>query len=230
MKITKEQYDALTTEQKKLWKKDGEEYALAGDTEIAAEARRARDREKTRADEAEAKLVEVTERLEALEGDDVRKNKDVEGLEKRHNEKVSKMKADHDKLVATLKTQLEKVMIDDAVNTIAGEIFVKPSRDARLLRDRVSVDYDGETPVIKIKDKDGKVSVLTLEDLKKETVDNPEFADILVGSKASGSGGTGGNQGGGAPKQPKDMTEADRVELYRKNPIEFRRLFPTQSA
>jgi len=57
MKITKEQFEALTAEQKKLWKAAGEEYELVGDTEIAAEMRRSKEREKARADAAETKIL-----------------------------------------------------------------------------------------------------------------------------------------------------------------------------
>jgi hypothetical protein len=48
-----------------------------------------------------------------------------------------------------------------------------------------------------------------------------------VASKANGSGADGGKgKGGGAPggKSFEEMTEAERIELNRKNPTEFRRL------
>jgi len=229
MKITKEQYDALTTEQKKLWKKDGEEYSLVGDTDIASEMRRARDREKAEKEAAQARITELEERLTSLEGDDARKSKDINAIEAGWQKKLDKVKADAEKLVATLKQHLERALIGGAIDKIAAEIFMKPDRDKRLLADRVTVEYDGDVPSLKVKDKDGKVSSMTLDDLKKETVDNAEFGDILVGSKASGSGGTGGNNGSGASKQPKDYTEAERVHLYKTDRATFDRLFPAKN-
>lgn len=227
MKITVEQYNVLTAEQKKLWKKEGDEYALVGDTEIAAEARRAKEREKQRADEAETKLAELTTRLETLEGTDAKKRGDIQAIEKSWSDKLEAAKKTSEKSISTLKSQLEKVMIDNAINGIASEIFTNPKRDSRLLSDRVYVDYEGDAPVVRVKDTEGKPSALTLEDLKKETVDNKDYKDILIGSKASGSGGTGGGSGGGASKQPKDYSEAERIELYRTNPGKFRELFPS---
>lgn len=229
MKITKDQYNALTAEQKKLWKAAGEEYELVGDTEIAAEARRAKDREKQRADTAETQLAELQTRLTALEGDDAKKRGDISAIEKSWNDKLELQKKTAEKTIATLKTQLEKTLIENAIGGVAAEIFTNPKRDARLLSDRVYVDYDGEVPVVRIRDKDGKPSALTLEDLKKETVDNKDYSDILIGSQASGSGGTGGNKGGGAAKQPKDYSEAERVALFKTNPTEFHRLFPVKT-
>jgi len=164
--------------------------------------------------------------LTALEGDNARKTGDIGTIEKSWQKKLEDQKTATDKTTIGLKKQLEAVMIDGALATVAAEIFTKPTRDVRLLKDRVYVDYDGETPVLRIRDKDGKPSALTLEDLKKETVDNPDFKDILLGSKASGSGGAGGNQGGGAAKQPKDYSEQERIELYRTNPTKFNELFP----
>lgn len=226
MKITKEQYDALSAEQKKLFKAEGDGYTMVGDTEIAAEARRARDREKTRADELATQLQEIKDQLEELQGNDARKNKDIGAIEKSWQDKLTALKTTSDKTTAQLKQQIEKLLIDSSVESIANEIFTKPKRDARLIRERLKVEYDGETPIVRILDKEGKASALTLADLKKETVDNPEFADILVGSKATGSGGTGGENGAGGPKQPKDYTEAERLHLYRTNRAEFDRLFP----
>ncbi len=226
MKITKEQYDALTAEQKKLWKAEGEGFTLVGDTEIAAEARRAKDREKLRADTAESKVTELEGRLTELEGGDAKKRGDIQAIEKSWDDKLQAEKKKNEKTVGTLKSQLEKVMIDGAISAIAAEIFTNPKRDARLLSDRVYVDYEGDTPVVRIKDKEGKPSALTIEDLKKETVDNKDYSDILIGSKASGSGGTGGNNSGGAAKQPKDYSEAERSNLYKTDRVKFNQLFP----
>lgn len=59
-----------------------------------------------------------------------------------------------------------------------------------------------------------------LEDLKKDLAK-------FVRSKATGTNDKGNNSGGGS-KTFKDMTESERVELYRKNPDEYRRLAGTK--
>lgn len=231
LKITKAEHDALDEAKKALYKADGDGFKLdVDDVEVAAEMRRARDREKTRADEAEAKRNELEARITELEEAGARKTGDITQIEQGWQKKLDKQKTDYETKIASYKAQLERVMIDNELNKIAGEIFTKPNRDVRLLRDRVYVDYDGDTPILRVRDKDGKASALTLEDLKKETLDNPDFKDILVGSKATGSGGTGGNQGGGAAKQPHEMNDTERANLYRTNPAEFRRLFPEPTA
>lgn len=226
-KINKAEYEALPDAIKAEYKVDGDNYKLdVDDSELAEEMRRGRDREKQRASDAEKKAQDLQAELDSINGNNARKTGDIATIEKSWSEKLEKAKADSEKAVTALKAQLEKVMVDAAVNEISAEIFVKPNRDSRLIKDRIYIDYDGETPVLRIRDKDGKASALTLAELRQETLDNADFADILVGSKASGSGATGGKQGGGAAKQPSDYTEAERVELYRRDRTEFNRLFP----
>lgn len=228
IEISKEEYEALSDEMKKAYKAHGKGFKLdIDDSDIAAEARRAKEREKQRADEAEAKVSELEERLSKLEGDDARKRGDIAAIEKSWEKKLKEKEEEFNKKEVKLKDLVEKTLIDHEIDTIANDIFVKPKRDGRLIRDRVYVEWDKDgNPILRVKDKEGKPSALKLEDLRKETVDNDDFKDILSGSKASGSGGAGGNQGGGAPKQPKDMTEAERINLYRTNPAKFRELFP----
>lgn len=229
VKIKKAEWEALAEALQALYVADGDNYKLdVDDAEVAAEMRRARDREKVRADEVEEARKKLEEELEELKGDDAKKNKDIEAIEKTHTTKYNKLKGDMEKVVGSLKKHLEKALLESELLKIATEIFMKPGRDIRLLRERAFVDFtDVENPAIKVRDAEGKESSLTLADLKKETCENPDYADILIGSKATGSGGAGGNQGAGGSKQPKDMTEVERTKLYRENPAEFRRLFPT---
>lgn len=230
LKITKAEYEALDDAKKGLYTADGENYKLdVDDVEVAAEMRRGRDREKARADALDAEKKELEARISALEeaGEQAkRKSGDITEIEKGWQKKLDKAKADGDAAVMKLKKQLETVMIDGELAKIASEIFVKPGRDVRLLKDRVYVEFEGENAVLRVRDKEGKASALTLEDLKKETVDNADYKDILVGSKATGSGGSGGNNGGGAAKKPHELNDAERTELFRTNPTEFNRLFP----
>lgn len=231
LKLKKEEFDALSEDIKKEYKKDGDGFKLdVDDVEIAAEMRRARDREKQAKEAAEQKVTELETRIEQLEEVGAKKSGDITEIEKGWQKKLDKIKTESEAKVTTLKSQLEKVMVDNALKDIATEIFTKPNRDVRLLKDRVYVEYEGEEPIVRVRGADGKASALTLDDLKKETLDNPEYKDILVGSKATGSGGAGGNKGGGAAKQPNEYTEAERVALYQSNRAEFQRLFPQTAA
>jgi hypothetical protein len=229
-KIDKAAFDALSDAHKALYVVDGEGYKLNVEIDDdAPELRRAKEREKARADEAERKLAELNTRLEELEGGDARKRGDIATLEKSWKDKLDAATKKATDTITALRTKVEQLMTDNSVTSLASEIFTKPSRDVRLLKDRVKVEWDGDTPTLRVLDKDGKPSALSLDDLRKETVDNAEYKDILLGSRATGSGGTGGNNRGGAPKQPAEYSDAERIELYRTNRAEFERLFPTQA-
>ena len=229
MKIDQAAYDLLTPEQKKLFRKDGDGYVMVGDTEIADEMRRARDREKAEADRAKAELAEANRKLAEIENGNARKSGDIKTIEKSWSDRYDALKKESDEKIAKLIKTVEKVLVDSEVTKIASEIFAKPARDARLIRDRIKVEFDGDEPRIRVLDKNGQPSAMTLAELKKETVDNDDYKDIIVASKASGSGGTGGTNGSGAPKLPKDYTEPERVKLARENPAEFQRLFPQKA-
>ncbi|MBU4717038.1 hypothetical protein IF170_23790, partial [Salmonella enterica subsp. enterica serovar Typhimurium] len=48
------------------------------------------------------------------------------------------------------------------------------------------------------------------------------FSHLIKANAASGGGASGG-KGGGAAKMFSEMTEAERLELHRTNPAEFKR-------
>jgi hypothetical protein len=80
-------------------------------------------------------------------------------------------------------------------------------------------------------DSKGQASASSLDELKKEFVDNPRYSSIVVGTRATGGNANGSTSANGkaGDKKPQDMTQQERVDLYKSNPAEFARLFP-QSA
>ena len=66
---------------------------------------------------------------------------------------------------------------------------------------------DGK-PTVVVLDANGKPSAATLEELKAEFVNDPAFAPLIVGSKASGSGASGAKPGSGAATDSNTKAEA----------------------
>ena len=226
-KIDKATYDALPDAVKAEYKPDGEGFKLdLDDTEIAAEMRRARDREKQRADDAEAARVEAERKLSEVEGNDARKRGDLDSIERSWKDKLTKAETDAKGREDKLKSQLSTLLVTDKAREIAQEISTAPAVLLPHIVAKLTADLEGETPTTRVLGDDGKPTALTLDDLKKSFVDSKDFAPIIIGSKATGSGGAGGNQGGGASKQPSEYTEAERIELFRRDRAEFNRLFP----
>lgn len=192
LKITKKDYEALDEGIQKLYKLDGDNATLEVDgLEDTGALKRAKDREAQEKKEAQAKLKEAQEALAKFEGDDARKNGDIATLEKAWEKKNGDQKAAFEGQLAQKDSFIQTMLVDNKANEIATKISKSPALILPHIKSRLSADLTGEVPLTKVLDKDGKVSAMTLDELSKEFVDNAEFAPIIVGNKASGSGAGG---------------------------------------
>lgn len=118
-----------------------------------------------------------------------------------------------------------RTLTQGAAKAIASEISTVPGIMAKEVASRLTVTFDGDEPALVVLDKDGKPTAFTTEDLQKEYVDNPEFAAIITGSKASGSGATGKGRGGAGGTQTKkfnELTDAERNDFLKRDPAGFK--------
>lgn len=233
-KITKEEFEALSDARKELYSASGESYLLdAEPDDDVGELLRARDREKADRITAQEKLrilqeeKDERERLER-EGnlDDAKNKKDIDKLQKIWEQERDERDAQHNEKLTKRERQLQKLLVVDRAEALAKEL--SPNAWEVLLphiQMRLAADLEGDEPGIKILTLDGQPSTLTVEELKKEFLNKPAFASILGGVNSSGSG-TPGHGGGGASKKPSEYTEAEKVELYRRDKDAYFRLFP----
>jgi hypothetical protein len=171
-------------------------------------------------------------RREEAERERAKKEGDITALETswqtRLETETGTLKGENQKLA----TQLERLTVGRAATELAAELAVVtngvssakallPHIERRLSMETTS---DGEVKV-RVLDTAGKPSAMTLDQLKDEFRNDPVFAPLIAASKAGGSGADGGknNGGGGATKKFADMNEAERTELHRKDPAEFKR-------
>lgn len=216
-KLTAAEFDALSEVLKAEYKKDGDSYVLDvdGDEDTSA-LRRAKDREAQARKDAEAKAKELEEKLAGLEGDDARKKGDIAAIDKSWQGKLDEAKKAHKEDVAKYQGAFKKRYIDAEANAIATKISKVPSLLSRVIRERLTVDFDGDEPTVRVLDAEGKASALTLEDLQKEIVANAEYADIIIASKASGGAGKTTKPGGAVPSQddkPADLSSMNPAQL-----------------
>lgn len=231
-KITKAEYDALPDALKAVYKQDGDNYLLQSDG--ADELRRAKDREKERADNLEREIAAINERITKAEKDaadaqrladeqKARDNKDITALETSWQQKLDAAKLEHQTEVGRLTSMLENTLLDSAAQVIASEISTVPELLTPVIRARLRVELNGDKPITRVLTIDGQPSAANLDDLKKEFVANDKFASIIKGSNASGGGASNGGSGGGAAgKKISEMTEAERVATYRANPDAYK--------
>ena len=166
---------------------------------------------------AEKKAIEQAEEA-------ARKSGDVEALEKSWQEKLSSRETE----LAAERDQYRDMVRDltagQSSATIASELAVQGS--ARVLephiRSRLTTEYRDGKPTTVVLDKDGKPSAQTLDELKQEIRNDPAFAPLVVGSKASGAGGSSGKSSGAsntiARAELDKMSPKEKAAFYRKNP------------
>lgn len=212
-KLTKAQHAKLSDELKAEYKEDGDSFVLDidGDEDTSA-LKRAKDREKQRADDAEAERDELREANRKLESG---KAGDVTKLQKKYDTDIATMKTEHEGAVARRDTFITKTLKQGLAQTIAAALNPKsPKVFVPHVESRITVDLTGDEPKVVILGADGKPSQMTAEQLQQEFVANKDFAGMIVGSKASGGAGATNNKGGGgAPSQNQDQQPASLAAL-----------------
>lgn len=236
--ITKDEHTALDAALQALYNADGDNFKLTVDgLEDTGALKRAKDREalnakeaKERADALQAQLDEIAAREADLDKDSKRKKGDIDALEKSWKETADKReKAALDKVEA-MKAQMQNLLVGNVAQSLASELFTVPEAMVDFVQKRLRAEFDGDVPTTRVLDANGQPSALSIDDFKKELLDNPKLKGILVASNASGGGaGNGGGSGaGGSTKKLADMSDAERVDLYKTNPTVFNQLVEQQ--
>ena len=217
-KLSKAEYDKLSDAIKAEYIEDGDGFRLDidGDEDTGA-LKRAKDREAQLRRDAEAKLREAQEELDRINGDDARKKGDIATLEKSWQKKLEDQKAEYEGRVGKLTAHTTKTLVDNVATQIATKISNAPALLLPHIKSRLQADFEGDSPVTRVLDKDGKPSAMTVEELAAEFVANKDFSAIITASKASGGAGKpSNNSGGGAPNnsdKPADLASMNPAQL-----------------
>lgn len=173
------------------------------------------------AQEAEAEKLRIER--EALE-EAARQKGDWQALEDSYKAKLAEKENEFSSQAETLRKQVYKLTVGDQALKLASEISKSHAIGIMtpFIEQRLTLDENNNVRVL---DLQGKPSAMTIDDLKQEFKVNAMFQDIVVANNSSGGGATGGGQGGGAAKNPKEMTEQERIDLYNRDPVLFKQLF-----
>lgn len=203
-KLNADEYKKLSADLKKEYTADGDDWKLDvepgdddddddDDENNPAALRRARDRERADAKAAKREAAALKTRLDKLEAGRTGKDTDIEKLEGEYKEKLDEAEAATKTAKDAANKRIADLLIKNASEAMASEISTLPKLLAKEIRDRLTVEFDDDgEPELIVKNSKGKVSDMSLEQLKKEFLQNKDFANILIGSKASG---------GSAPRQ-----------------------------
>jgi Skp family chaperone for outer membrane proteins len=202
--------------------------------------KRAKDHEKEQHNSTKQKLKDKQKELddlnlelETLRADHSKGDEKVKNTEALWKDKFTKRETELNKKVEEANAALRNSCVDAVAQKLATDLagsgaeLLMPHLTKRLVGEIV-----GGKAVTKVLDPTtGEVSALTLDELKNEFLTSPVFATVVIGSKASGAGGTGGRKpGGGAPKKKlSDMTGVEEAKFARENPEQYKAMLAAES-
>lgn len=169
--------------------------------------KRAKEHEKKERQRVEKELKEATERSATLqqELDDLHAGAvpkgDVDKLRKSYDERYAKREKELSDSLESANSTIRTLLVDNVATGLAGKLAAKPEFVDVLLphiQSRLVVEKVDGKSVTRVKDKDGTVGALTVDDLEKELLSNKSFAPILRGNRASGGGATNSDDRGGS--------------------------------
>jgi len=175
----------------------------------------------------------LTEKKEAL-----RKAAAIEEQERLARQEALKSAGKMDEFEKTIRSQYEPVLKEkeEKYSALANRVlgserkavlgafsgdFITPEA-VDILAPFVRTEFEGDDVVTKFVGADGNVITTDPEQFRKYLREHKAFSHLMKASAASGGGASGG-KGGGAAKTFSEMTEAERLELNRTNPAEFKR-------
>lgn len=230
IKMKLESLDGVEENVKALYKKTEGGYLLDVEDPDREVLLRAKEHEKNlrqiaenKAREAAEKLGELAQEVETLKNSSGDAGKVREELTLAYTAKLNELSGKKDKEISERDALLRDVFVNSVAKAVSSEVFVAPALGLPHVAKRLKMEIVDGKPQTVVLDANGKESAMTLDELKAELLANPEYAGATIGSKASGGGAAGGGRGG-ASKKWNDMAEAERTELYRRNPSEYRRL------
>lgn len=178
----------------------------------------------------------LTEKKEAA-----RKAKEAEEARQQAHQEALKSAGKMDEFEKTIRSQYEPVLKEkeEKYSALANRVLGSERKSvinsfqpmflddcqaeaAAVVGLMVRTEFEGDDVVTKFVGPDGNVITTDPEQFRKYLREHKAFSHMIKANAATGGGATGG-KGGGAAKSFNEMTEAERLELHRTNPAEFKR-------
>ncbi|MGD7309620.1 hypothetical protein [Ralstonia pseudosolanacearum] len=186
----------------------------------------------------EAGLKPTQEALLSEKKEAARRAKEAEEERQRAHQEALKAAGKMDEFEKTIRSQYEPVLKEkeERYASLAARIlgserkavlgsfdgdFITPEA-VEILAPFVKTEFEGEDVVTKFMGADGNVVTTDPEQFRKYLREHKAFSHLIKANAASG-GGASGNKGGGAAPAFKDMSESERLALYKSNPADFER-------
>lgn len=161
---------------------------------------------------------QAAEEAEQAKLEAAKKDGRVEDIEKSWSQKlestIEELKGQYEPKLQSMQSKLHEMTVGATASEIASKVFINNKVGLPQILPRLSLEEGDDGFKVRVLDKDGKPSAMTTEDLMKELSSDPDLANIVVGSKASGAGSTGKSGGGGGEKLNRSKMTADQMNDY----------------
>jgi len=174
--------------------------------------------------EARAKAKKEAEQA-AL--DAAKKSGDLESLEKSWQKKIETTEHELRAEIQQYEQMLASITSGAEARRLAADLALPGHADLLMphIAGRLKTEIRDGKPTVRVLDRDGTPSAMTVDDLRKEIMGTELFAPILAGSKANGAGGTGRSDGGKPKiKAFNEYSSSELVELKRADPDTYIRI------
>lgn len=171
------------------------------------------------AEKAKAKSAAEAAALEAAKA-----GGDVAALEQSWQAKLTSRETELSQQINQFQTMLQSVTSGAAASELAAKLAMDDCSPALLphIAARLTTEIKDGQPLVRVLDKDGKPSALTLAELEAEIKATAYLKPLIKGSAASGGFAPGGQ--GGASLSFAAMTSEQRQQLKASNPAEYDRI------
>ena len=187
----------------------------------ATQLRSALDNERRQHKETKSTVTKLLKEKDDAIEEALKKGGDMEAITKSYEDKIKKIEKEGADREAKRINSIKEAAKREAATKLAAEISTVPALMKNAIMERLYVDMgENDEPIVRVSDSFGKPSALGLVDLRKELVDNKEYAAIIKASNASGGGaGDAAKQGAGSggaagTKLIAQMTPAEMKAAY----------------
>jgi hypothetical protein len=122
--------------------------------------------------------------------DNAKTSGDMEALEQSWKDKYTSRETELTNELTGYQQMISDSTSGQQAVMLAAEMSIPGSADVLLphIKNRLTTEIQDGKPVLRVLDLQGKLSAMSVDDLRKEIESNPAFAPLLIGSLASGGG------------------------------------------
>jgi DNA repair exonuclease SbcCD ATPase subunit len=183
----------------------------------------AKHRETNKAKKLALELEEKEQQIKLLKKQIKKEEEKVDGNQSIYQSQIDELKKTLKDKEDKAKAKIEKATTERIASEISS-LFISKKAGEAYARSRIAFEHQDDDIKVMFLDESGKPTSMTIEDFKKNIIDDNDLKPILKGIKSSGSNANGTTNSAVPTKAFKDMTLAERVALHKADPVAYQTL------